>query len=167
METLDQFREPPPVDGSYRTYEEWKPWNQGGMTSHLPAFLPYLWGMETLYGRGGVASRYGSYRTYEEWKRHYDVSKKICPQVLTVPMRNGNTSTGGVSEATLNQVLTVPMRNGNIKFRRKCKHFHRFLPYLWGMETNSSTKSSSGTKSSYRTYEEWKRDLQSISVRCA
>ena len=53
---------------SYRTYEEWKP------------FQGYL----------SFAHRLGSYRTYEEWKRRSANAFFNAFLVLTVPMRNGN-----------------------------------------------------------------------------
>jgi len=56
--------------------------------------------------------------------------------VLTVPMRNGNILASTASNNAL-RVLTVPMRNGNVK-----KIYMHLLNSL----------------SSYRTYEEWKRN---------
>jgi len=54
-----------------------------------------------------------SYRTYEEWKHKFTV--------LTL---------SGLP------VLTVPMRNGNIRTMVHRSKIWKFLPYLWGMETN-------------------------------
>ena len=55
---------------SYRTYEEWKP---------ICSF--------TVASVGA-----SSYRTYEEWKlTENDVIVRNLNDVLTVPMRNGNT----------------------------------------------------------------------------
>ncbi len=77
--------------GSYRTYEEWK--LSQGYTDDLriTLFLPYLWGMETVYGTSPSDARTSSYRTYEEWKRYKQWPKqRPWSKVLTVPMRNGN-----------------------------------------------------------------------------
>jgi len=79
-----------------------------------PMFLPYLWGMETTIG-----SKQG-----ELWNVY----------VLTVPMRNGNT-TWWRKPSVRASVLTVPMRNGNNKHWIQLRRIDI---------------------SSYRTYEEWK-----------
>jgi len=76
---------------SYRTYEEWKPSVFPCVAVASSPFLPYLWGMETLYR---VRS------TWTIWL------------VLTVPMRNGNSIKKETSKLG-SLVLTVPMRNGN------------------------------------------------------
>ena len=76
---------------SYRTYEEWKlareivaaedtlvltvPMRNGNKPlrirkKYLTAFLPYLWGMETLAKEIINLLDYSSYRTYEEWKHN-------------------------------------------------------------------------------------------------
>jgi len=56
---------------SYRTYEEWKPHSGRICFASQQWFLPYLWGMETL-------------------KAMLIAERNV--KVLTVPMRNGNTS---------------------------------------------------------------------------
>jgi len=103
---------------------------------HAVQFLPYLWGMETTGGQG---------------------RNRTQRPVLTVPMRNGNFLTLPLDLSEVS-VLTVPMRNGNSKFpptiaeiressyrtyeewkpftRLTALPVRRFLPYLWGMETN-------------------------------
>ncbi len=98
-------------------------------------FLPYLWGMETLFRYFFLHTLTCSYRTYEEWKhgkkfraltvkyssyRTYEEWKLLLPRVLS---------------CTIYTVLTVPMRNGND------------APH--DAEATYSV-------SSYRTYEEWK-----------
>jgi len=56
--------------------------------------------------------------------------------VLTVPMRNGNSSPGWGKLTVDAPVLTVPMRNGNdAPEATKTLATSTFLPYLWGMET--------------------------------
>jgi len=76
-----------------------------------------------------------SYRTYEEWKLQPIEAKELKPTVLTVPMRNGNSSV----------VLLPRMR----------------LPSSY--RTYEEWKPSKGIsftrlqKGSYRTYEEWKQ----------
>jgi len=78
------------IDGSYRTYEEWKL-----AISSLPAFTavrsyrtyeewkPCIVTLSSCFSKS-------SYRTYEEWKRWLIVENKQFGCVLTVPMRNGN-----------------------------------------------------------------------------
>ena len=64
----------------------------------------------------------------------FQTRPKAPSSVLTVPMRNGNE---GWDESDWNKkkVLTVPMRNGNA-LKMLLWHFEfQFLPYLWGMET--------------------------------
>mgnify|MGYP006892199993 FL=1 len=103
-----------------------------------------------------------SYRTYEEWKHGNAEAARMAESfVLTVPMRNGNStfSSGELYDALvflpylwgmetpylvqtkpLNQiVLTVPMRNGNLILVVVAilAVVVVFLPYLWGMETFS------------------------------
>jgi len=81
---------------SYRTYEEWK--------------------LRTSSFKSRISKC--SYRTYEEWKLGIKYSLVSCwPQVLTVPMRNGN---------------TIELS----KFFQQAQ----FLPYLWGMETENRWK---------------------------
>ncbi len=78
------------VIGSYRTYEDWKLFQRIDNLISFIEFLPYLWGMETLYCKK------------RRWRS----------RVLTVPMRNGNRILKIWVQQCLN-VLTVPMRNGN------------------------------------------------------
>jgi len=86
-----------------------------------------------VWGMGG-----GSYRTYEEWKQYLYIFNLIPLVVLTVPMRNGNIVFLLSTESSF-IVLTVPMRNGNasIFFFADCT-----------------------AVGSYRTYEEWKPEVQ-------
>jgi len=173
------------------------------------SFLPYLWGMETLKGLLDNGSDDGSYRTYEEWKlvkvfrmgylspssyRTYEewklLSLQLCWQVtpvLTVPMRNGNTTYTFTVPFFNMSVLTVPMRNGNSVSQSKQSNggwflpylwgmetikvifdgemFYKFLPYLWGMETRKAKHSKwNRVLGSYRTYEEWKRATRNCKV---
>mgnify|MGYP006892195206 CR=1 FL=1 len=99
-------------------------------------FLPYLWGMETLMiVSSGLRSR--GFLPYL-WGMETKLSAVEYEQnsVLTVPMRNGNTS--------------LQSAHSRVAFQ--------FLPYLWGMETaDGRTQHPGGRQSSYRTYEEWKR----------
>jgi len=130
--------------GSYRTYEEWKPPCRTLTSTNASRFLPYLWGMETVFHvrckfdsfdvltvpmrngnaidvpRNPSASLAGSYRTYEEWKHHFHRGwRKEDILVLTVPMRNGN-SNQSLEKWTKSEVLTVPMRNGNSQLALAC-----------------------------------------------
>jgi len=97
-------------------------------------FLPHLWGMETLKWDFIIKRYLRSYRTYEEWK----------------PYRGNRQRT---------------THNRSYRTYEEWKHLSRglldkplkgFLPYLWGMETFYSTASRKPLSSSYRTYEEWK-----------
>ena len=129
---------------SYRTYEEWKlqsldvshwrwswvltvPMRNGNVGNPLTSvilhvFLPYLWGMETIF----TSARCTCSHT-----------------VLTVPMRNGNYSDWKL-EAAKNAL-------GSYRTYEEWKHWQRlecegctrlFLPYLWGMETHGFRTSS-------------------------
>ena len=127
--------------------------------SHKISFLPYLWGMETQH-LSQIQSHVSKFLPYlwgmETWKwlKWLRKQRKFLPYlwgmetlalhsthltielVLTVPMRNGNFSYKYLI-TLVKTVLTVPMRNGNPHqsiFR--CTRNARFLPYLWGMETN-------------------------------
>jgi len=52
------------------------------------------------------------------------------------------------------------MRNGNIQIFDLFFQIFEFLPYLWGMETESIRPRWVIDKNgSYRTYEEWKPDM--------
>jgi len=165
---------------SYRTYEEWKRPRHYLSRSQTYQFLPYLWGMETVFAVDvcentcsflpylwGMETVFAvdvcentcscSYRTYEEWKQRLRVYHWRWTLVLTVPMRNGNS------------------------YREKVyfEGLGEFLPYLWGMETimrfmvksvviwvltvpmrnGNAPAAAAGALSaysSYRTYEEWK-----------
>ena len=100
---------------SYRTYEEWK--------------LVKLFLCPSI--------KRGSYRTYEEWKQHNEGRVSQSPsRVLTVPMRNGNSS--------LEIQVIAQQAAGSYRTYEEWKHFSptylqtcqtSFLPYLWGMET--------------------------------
>jgi len=102
-------------------------------------------------------------------------------KVLTVPMRNGNTSFRASSETpppssyrtyeewkqyyeswndngTL--VLTVPMRNGNFHWARMVTRQSRVLTVpMRNGNHNQSARGQRANKGSYRTYEEWKHLL--------
>jgi len=100
----------------------------------LWAFLPYLWGMETV-------------QTLTEQINGI--------MVLTVPMRNGNDALKGYFESeTFCSYRTYE--------EWKPSHFLifnlfvQFLPYLWGMETFFHYLIKQPIVGSYRTYEEWK-----------
>jgi len=55
--------------GSYPTYEEWKPVSSFIVTGENLMFLSYLWGMETLlFLIDQRCYSPSSYPTYEEWK---------------------------------------------------------------------------------------------------
>ena len=64
-------------------------------------FLPYLWGMETVFLLPKACWFVRSYRTYEEWKLAFMLIPPLSFWVLTVPMRNGNSSMPRISIATL------------------------------------------------------------------
>ena len=120
-------------------------------------FLPYLWGMETPNIRTPVHQQVSSYRTYEEWKlataflpchsllrsyRTYEEWKlnptsipPVCSLiVLTVPMRNGN---------PMRQNHFLMLSYSSYRTYEEWKQhigqtnaeIIKFLPYLWGMET--------------------------------
>ncbi len=100
---------------SYRTYEEWKPYCNHAyylMTYHRSYRTYEEWKpSQCNVSRWNVQS---SYRTYEEWKLSSQPrSLTTSSTVLTVPMRNGNTSLLFLL-LQLRAVLTVPMRNGNL-----------------------------------------------------
>jgi len=98
---------------SYRTYEEWKQYvPKRFKISWNGSYRTYEeWKLEFVLRLGGD-DYLSSYRTYEEWKLTSHSLKRIDIIVLTVPMRNGNSSSfGALSFQRL--VLTVPMRNGN------------------------------------------------------
>ena len=100
--------------GSYRTYEEWKPYSNSSYQSVSIMFLPYLWGMETRFSSPLFSS---------------------FPPVLTVPMRNGNILTSH----SLKRIDVSSYRTYEEWKRFRTETFLgrvvRFLPYLWGMET--------------------------------
>ena len=127
---------------------------------YFPKFLPYLWGMETW--KGYYISQVSTSVLTVPMRNGNPARERSMPSncfVLTVPMRNGNRET---SEKQFFQmwVLTVPMRNGNITHLIFLSHHHHvltvpmrngncnnsplpargieFLPYLWGMETEST-----------------------------
>ena len=80
---------------------------------------------------------FSSYRTYEEWK------PSSSPQ--SVHRFVGSYRT--YEEWKRNRQNEENQGN------------HKFLPYLWGMETNAVLSSSTCfVNRSYRTYEEWKRN---------
>ncbi len=120
---------------SYRTYEEWK----------LPSIVQKAFRLHSSYRTYEEwklpirlkqnSPRKGSYRTYEEWKHEYGLSDEVVLEmVLTVPMRNGNSSHRPISH--------VWPRRSYRTYEEWKPYFHRrminnitFLPYLWGMET--------------------------------
>ena len=79
------------VQGSYRTYEEWKHAVPGvSSVTERGSYRTYEeWKRFCLKCDRQIKDR--SYRTYEEWKQLYN-NKIIIDTitVLTVPMRNGN-----------------------------------------------------------------------------
>ncbi len=139
---------------SYRTYEEWKHKNKAitpafiyfvltvpmrnGNIFHKSSpeiafleFLPYLWGMET------------SVTSMKNVSTH---------KVLTVPMRNGNC-------VTCHEILKDLVRSYRTYEEWKLvvvnviPIIYKFLPYLWGMETNLPRICRKRRICSYRTYE--------------
>jgi len=120
---------------SYRTYEEWKRFLQ--KVVHLTPKC--------------------SYRTYEEWKpsglRNF---RRGVLFVLTVPMRNGNSSKY-LFENTLYTVLTVPMRNGNSNlWYPKISSLSVLTVPMRNGNSKLSKIENHWFSCSYRTYEEWK-----------
>ena len=94
METFSSSHRRARPFGSYRTYEEWKPFPDFEEVAIVPVLtVPMRNGndLEKSLGTGKI-------------------------KVLTVPMRNGNPESTG-REFTAVIVLTVPMRNGN---RKRC-----------------------------------------------
>ena len=147
------------TERSYRTYEEWKqgklwyniidecyvltvPMRNGNTFQPYTRpfgqaqFLPYLWGMETLFYPWYNNINICSYRTYEEWKRSSWTRFYDCKyRVLTVPMRNGNKSivdAGYEGQDGSYRTYEEWKRHNKVKERTPG---YLFLPYLWGMET--------------------------------
>jgi len=98
-------------------------------------FLPYLWGMETFYGKTELIWNYSSYRTYEEWKPHslYHTQTVKASSYRTYeewkPL-----SLIAVSPCV---IAFLPYLWGmeTEEFLLHVEEFFLFLPYLWGMET--------------------------------
>ena len=170
------------IQGSYRTYEEWKlpsipfwsaynrlvltvPMRNGNAQNNQkhtkPArFLPYLWGMETEHYVNSKSKKCKrSYRTYEEWKPSYTPSIFITStQFLPYLWGMETWQAREWQDALCCQFLPYlwGMETGKDNGVPGTYIFW-FLPYLWGMETRSSCNIvSTGTIRSYRTYEEWK-----------
>ncbi len=141
-------------------------------------FLPYLWGMETRENHTKQSLKIRSYRTYEEWKPSKYIDIILSGPVLTVPMRNGNSlrakrlGTGKLrsyrtyeewkpeSKPSISKILSSSYRTYeewklHIRRNELVRRF-KFLPYLWGMETDLHIGSEAFDVGSYRTYEEWK-----------
>ena len=121
-------------------------------------FLPYLWGMETVsFSHFHIYHLIRSYRTYEEWKperKGGDCMDKLGSYRTYEEWKHTDFRIGWV---TTTNVLTVPMRNGNsLPSFSALSPKIRFLPYLWGMETENPKTCIPPRNSSYRTYEEWK-----------
>ena len=93
METVEVVEDHKTVEGSYRTYEEWK-----------------------HEGTNRKSRRYNSVLTVPMRNGNIEYSKNngIELSVLTVPMRNGNKESRQLYQH-MNRVLTVPMRNGNFQ----------------------------------------------------
>jgi len=91
METIPEEDAVVEVKSSYRTYEEWKHFNDfGALRTSLSSYRTYEEWKLALRKIWEVSSP-SSYRTYEEWK-HFITSSLYnnAGTVLTVPMRNGN-----------------------------------------------------------------------------
>jgi len=159
METWCVWSNLPGIKGSYRTYEEWKP--GVGWIRKIRSFSSYRTYEEwkrLVNEHNTITQLFRSYRTYEEWKLHFlRLRGRRIFKVLTVPMRNGN-NIDKTERFNKTSVLTVPMRNGNRRPRIGVYFLIEFLPYLWGMETKDHRKTVFTNVSSYRTYEEWKRN---------
>jgi len=82
----------PTVQGSYRTYEEWKLFSCIFQKVINLLFLPYLWGMETSLSVEIKPSTVARFLPYLWGMETYDTPSVyvFAFQVLTVPMRNGN-----------------------------------------------------------------------------
>ena len=142
---------------SYRTYEEWKLTGGSGTGKTTYAFLPYLWGMETLLCLYPISNRVNSsYRTYEEWKQ------AVQNAITLTKMRSYRTyeewKRTSVHATTIEGVWFLPYLWGmETCFYLWTKSSERkFLPYLWGMETIFLLLLYPFISRSYRTYEEWK-----------
>ena len=126
--------------------------------THTP-FLPYLWGMETAERQSNRSGQDGSYRTYEEWKQ------LKCCQVFLRTSSSYRTyeewKLGRHSIVTcLNECSYRTYEEWKPSFSDCFDFFNGFLPYLWGMETDLTTKHWACPLRSYRTYEEWKRVIR-------
>jgi len=86
-----------------------------------------------------------SYRTYEEWKPGQLLAFNSVLSVLTVPMRNGNNTF--CSCAFVSSTTFLPYLWGmETESPLVCTvHVVMFLPYLWGMET-ATNRPSKGRK---------------------
>ena len=101
----------------------------------VSGFLPYLWGMETFPECDcQILYWVRSYRTYEEWKPHSSWQRSI----------NVLSSYRTYEEWKPTNIIFLSIS------------YLKFLPYLWGMETEQSFTIRIHKHSSYRTYEEWK-----------
>jgi len=79
-------------------------------------FLPYLWGMETIFEDFKAICEVSSYRTYEEWKHSFFAFLVIFITSFLPYLWGMETP----KAATMVEKLT------------------EFLPYLWGMETGTT-----------------------------
>jgi len=80
-----------------------------------------------------------SYRTYEEWKRFIIPSSSVSKNSSYRTYEEWKHPPGVASRWDDFSVLTVPMRNGNSLALLPSLRMLMFLPYLWGMETWSSS----------------------------
>jgi len=153
------------INGSYPTYEEWKPSSKNtANSSSVAPFLSYLWGMETRLVQwiwNDYYKRFLSYLWGMETTENILLECQNNHYVLILPMRNGNKGLRDIctlivtgSYPTYEEwklcfvnekiifldflVLILPMRNGNIlsAVTAPAAIFAEFLSYLWGMETS-------------------------------
>jgi len=140
METQSCFRKVMSVFvSSYRTYEEWKP-ESTDWHSHNVFGSSYRTYEEWKLADPGLSriNSNSSYRTYEEWKRGGATGAQAISVWFLPYLWGMETHTHKQQCHCQNIVLTVPMRNGNRKpIEKYCDN----------------------DESSYRTYEEWKRDF--------
>jgi len=121
-------------NGSYRTYEEWK---------------PLLWLEENQI-------TISSYRTYEEWKPVFRAFVLTCWKRSYRTYEEWKHAESKFWYEHIESSYRTYEEWKQFKCLGRSQHYFWFLPYLWGMETSSRTNGFLKFFGSYRTYEEWK-----------
>ena len=101
-------------------------------------FLPYLWGMETLVCMSSQRITLRSYRTYEEWKptfSEYIATLSVCSYRTYEEWKQDTVATDWHTKEEFLPYLWG-METQAVSWRIRA--IGKFLPYLWGMETFES-----------------------------